>query len=25
LVSGDAGVIVYGGTKWTKTNHTIQD
>jgi hypothetical protein len=25
LVSGQAGVIVYGGTKWTKTNHTIQD
>ena len=25
IVSGDAGIIIYGGTKWTKTNHTTQD
>jgi hypothetical protein len=24
-VGGDAGIIIYGGTRWTKTNHTTQD
>jgi len=25
MVIGEAGVLIYGGTKWTKTNHTVQD
>jgi hypothetical protein len=25
IVSGDAGIIIYGGTRWTKTNHTTRD
>ena len=25
MVIGDSGILIYGGTEWTMTNHTVQD